>query len=254
MLDDAQIASLLERDRDWCAYGLCDLAHAYRPYARYIGALRGGTVTAIVLLYTPPGLIVLSPFGDADGVRAILAAAPDLPSRVFLMTRDADLDAVRQHYAVDGELIEMRRMVLRSGDAQAAPPVDAVLRRLRGDDLVALRALNDSELERTAEMLERELYYGAFIDGELVAVAGTHAYAPSHSIGAVGGVFTRPDYRGRGLATATTGAVVQALLRHDVRDVALNVRADNTPAIRAYTRLGFVARGSFWEGDASITR
>ena len=49
---------------------------------------------------------------------------------------------------------------------------------------------------------------------------------------------THADYRGRGYATAVTGAVTAELLR--VCDqVVLNVRADNPPALQAYRKLGY---------------
>ena len=48
----------------------------------------------------------------------------------------------------------------------------------------------------------------------------------------VGNVLTHMDYRGRGFATAVTGAVTAELLR-TCDQVVLNVRADNPPAINA---------------------
>jgi len=47
-----------------------------------------------------------------------------------------------------------------------------------------------------------------------------------------------PEYRGRGYATATTGAVTAELLRF-CDEVVLNVRADNPPALQAYRKLGY---------------
>jgi ribosomal protein S18 acetylase RimI-like enzyme len=49
---------------------------------------------------------------------------------------------------------------------------------------------------------------------------------------------THADYRGRGFATATTGAVTAELLR-TCDQVVLNVRSDNPPALQAYRRLGY---------------
>ena len=49
---------------------------------------------------------------------------------------------------------------------------------------------------------------------------------------------THVDYRGRGYATAVTGAVTAELLRF-CDQVVLNVRADNPPALQAYRRLGY---------------
>ena len=49
---------------------------------------------------------------------------------------------------------------------------------------------------------------------------------------------THADFRGRGYATAATGAVTAELLRF-CDQVVLNVRADNSPALQAYRKLGY---------------
>ena len=49
---------------------------------------------------------------------------------------------------------------------------------------------------------------------------------------------THADYRGRGYATAVTGAVTAELLRF-CDQVVLNVRSDNPPALQAYRKLGY---------------
>jgi ribosomal protein S18 acetylase RimI-like enzyme len=54
----------------------------------------------------------------------------------------------------------------------------------------------------------------------------------------VGNVLTHVDHRGRGYATAVTGAVTAELLR-TCDQVVLNVRSDNPPALQAYRHLGF---------------
>jgi predicted GNAT family acetyltransferase len=100
-------------------------------------------------------------------------------------------------------------------------------------------------------MLEHGIYYGAYVAGTLVAVAGTHAISRRHRIATIGNVFTRPAARGRGLATATTGAVAQTLVQDGAREVALNVTQDNPAAIAIYRRLGCAVYISYWEGHAT---
>ena len=62
----------------------------------------------------------------------------------------------------------------------------------------------------------------------------------------VGNVLTHVDYRGRGYATAVTGAVTAELLRY-CDQVVLNVRSDNPPALQAYRRLGYAEHVRFEE-------
>src|SRR5438477_350696 len=66
---------------------------------------------------------------------------------------------------------------------------------------------------------------------------------------AVGNVLTRLAYRNRGMATSVTSAVTEAALE-DHKDVVLNVRQDNLPAISVYRRLGYDVHAPFIEGPA----
>ncbi|MDB5077768.1 MAG: hypothetical protein JWO42_3947, partial [Chloroflexi bacterium] len=77
--DDDQILALLSTQRSWSAYALCDLEAPHRQYARYIGAVRNGRVTALVLAYCPPSFTSLQPCGDPGDVSMILSQAPRLP-------------------------------------------------------------------------------------------------------------------------------------------------------------------------------
>ena len=54
----------------------------------------------------------------------------------------------------------------------------------------------------------------------------------------MGNVLTHHQFRGRGYATAVTGAVTAELLR-TCDQVVLNVRSDNPPALNVYRRLGY---------------
>ncbi len=261
--DDAAIAALLGQDRRWGAYALCDLEPPYRANARYIGAWRdgglamgdrrAGGLVALALVYRFLNAAVLSFSGADDGVRAILAGISDLPPTPFLMVCDADLPALAARYRLE-DIWMMRRMVVRVGASPPRRPApDGVtLRPLTRADVPALLTLYRGETVTVSPSPDNGPLYGAFLDGELVAAAGTHAVSARHGVGIVGGVYTSPARRGRGLATATTGAVVAALADAGAREVALNVRADNAPALAAYTRLGFTPHVDFWEGDARL--
>jgi ribosomal protein S18 acetylase RimI-like enzyme len=100
-------------------------------------------------------------------------------------------------------------------------------------------------------MLSTGVFYGAFRKEEMVAISGTHAVTKRYDMATVGGVFTHPEHRGHSLAKATTSHVVAAVREMGINDVALNVRQDNHPAIRAYERLGFRITLEFTEGTLS---
>src|SRR5437870_5684234 len=119
LTDDAAILPVLERDRRWAAYALCDLEPPYRAHARFIGAA-GTHGRAVVLVYTLPGFTALLPCGEPGVVRAIIAGAADLPASIFLNVRDADLLSVEACYQVEQKWA-MLRMVAGADDLQSAP-------------------------------------------------------------------------------------------------------------------------------------
>ena len=97
-----------------------------------------------------------------------------------------------------------------------------------------------------ASAISDGLYYGIRVNGRLVSAAGTHVISPAARLAVVGNVMTHTDFRGRGYATAVTGAVTAELLK-SCDQVVLNVRADNPPALAAYRRLGYQVNVTFEE-------
>lgn len=80
------------------------------------------------------------------------------------------------------------------------------------------------------------------IGGQAVAKAGTNARGIAYE--QIGGVYTAPDYRNRGIATL--------LMRHLLADVlgagkhaSLFVKRNNGPALTMYQKLGFAVRDGF---------
>ncbi len=80
-------------------------------------------------------------------------------------------------------------------------------------------------------------------DGPTVAFKA-EVGALSARVGQIQGVWVRPDLRGHGLGAAGTAAVADAVLRSG-RIASLYVNSFNTPARRAYERIGFRQVGTF---------
>jgi RimJ/RimL family protein N-acetyltransferase len=251
--DDRQIAPMLESQRAWAAYALCDLEAPHRQHARFIGAVTAGRVTAVVLVYTPAGFTSVLPSGEPEDVAAILAETRDLPTSPLLIVQSRNRAAVEIRYRVD-HAWTMLRMLVQADSLRPVTITDAAVVLLTPNHLNAARALYNvwPDTVFTPFMFEHGIYYGAYREGALVAVAGTHAMSSKYRIGVIGNVFTHPDHRGRGLAAAVTGAVAGALFAGGAHDVALNVRDDNAAAIAAYSRLGFQVDEPFWEAKATL--
>jgi predicted GNAT family acetyltransferase len=143
----------------------------------------------------------------------------------------------------------MRRMNVNVNKFR--PRINQDVRRLRPDDLDAVIDLygHASRTYFTPERMRREIYFGVYHADVLVAAAGTHVRSAKSGIAAVGNVLTRLAYRGRGMARSVTSAVTETALEQH-RDVVLNVREDNAPAISVYERLGYQTHGQFIEGPA----
>jgi RimJ/RimL family protein N-acetyltransferase len=154
------------------------------------------------------------------------------------------LASIQAHYRVDAGP-EMLRMWV---DRAHFRPYPATVQRLLPVEIGELNRLYQlgfaSWLPSTA--IADGVYYGMRVNGRLIAAAGTHVVSPTSRLAVVGNVLTHTDYRGRGFATAVTGAVTAELLR-TCDQVVLNVRSDNPPAINAYRRLGYAEHARFEE-------
>ena len=90
--------------------------------------------------------------------------------------------------------------------------------------------------------LAEQIIYVAEIDGYPVAKAGTNARG--FGFDQIGGVFTRPEYRGRGIGAAIMTRLMR-MLASERKQCCLFVKIQNAPAIAMYRRLGYVVRDEF---------
>jgi len=100
-------------------------------------------------------------------------------------------------------------------------------------------------------MLETKQYFGIRQSGELISIAGVHVYSRKYRVAALGNVTTHPNYRCKGLGTTVTAKVCQSLLT-ETDHLGLNVKADNTSAIKCYERLGFKVIASYGEFNVEL--
>jgi ribosomal protein S18 acetylase RimI-like enzyme len=248
-LRDDQVEQVLQADPGWTAYALSDLEPPFRAHSRFVGAEHGGGVAALVLIFRTPTFTSLLPYGSGVAIGAILDNLRQLPDRVFVVVGEEHYAILAQRYRLD--VWPMYRMVATPDSLRVETGLET--RVLTPDDLSSVE-----ELYRHWEttffqpmLLETGIFRGVFENGRLVAVAGTHTQSPRFRLATIGGVFTHPEYRGRGLARGVTGAVARDLVDAGVQLLALNVKQDNVPAIAAYRALGFTVHRPYLEGHAS---
>lgn len=87
-----------------------------------------------------------------------------------------------------------------------------------------------------------QLVFGATIDGVPVAKAGTNAIGYRYC--QIGGVYTLPALRGRGIAAAVMRRLLAAVASRGQR-CTLFVRKENLPAVGLYLAFGFQIRCSY---------
>ncbi len=241
--DRALLRGFLETDRLFAAYALCDLDDREFLRTRWGVALSGGRPISVVLQYagySPQPVFVM---GENAGVEGILAAVIK-PRTAYVAARLENLPAVSTQYRVDSGP-EMVRMWVDRAHFRSVP---AEVERLLPVEIGELNRLYQLGFASwlPASAIADGLYYGIRVGGRLVSAAGTHVISASARLAVVGNVMTHADHRGRGYATAVTGAVTSELLRF-CDQVVLNVRADNPPALAAYRRLGYQTHVNFEE-------
>ena len=98
-----------------------------------------------------------------------------------------------------------------------------------------------------------EYIYKVSADGHIVAKAGTNAQG-FHWF-QIGGVYTLPAYRNKGLAAATVAHLINTHSA-EAHGFALFVKTANAAALRVYEKLGFeqcgLFRMSYWKAGAKI--
>jgi ribosomal protein S18 acetylase RimI-like enzyme len=246
-VDKAQILAYLETDRLYAAYAIGDLEPGMYEQCTWAGAERVGGLEALVLHYRgldPPPLFLM---GHVEGLRAILAETL-CPQWVHLMCLEGHLPLTREFYAWE-ETTPMWRMALRPARFHPLSGHATRLAPRQSGQLTELYALGGGSAFSPAQV-GQGVFYGIWVDGQLVAAAGTHLVSAEYGVGAVGNVFTHPDHRGQGYASAATSAVVGELLDRGIREVILNVGQDNAPALHVYEKLGFERYCPFLEGPA----
>jgi ribosomal protein S18 acetylase RimI-like enzyme len=234
--DRSEIAAFLRHDRRYAAYALGDLDGPNRARLAWGMAYDdGGRPTALVMHHeglVPQPLFLM---GAPDGCRAVLESVIR-PRDAYLQSTEELEGALRDLYELDAPT-RMLRMV---ADRETFEPFAGPAERLTALDIDDLNRLYQLGFRAgfPASAVEDGVYYGVRVRGRLVSAAGTHAINAREGIAVVGNVMTHADFRGHDFAKMVTSAVTAELLDR-VPDVALNVHADNEPAVAAYTRLGY---------------
>ncbi len=242
--DRALLRAFMERDRLYAAYAICDLDDREFGKTRWGAAWSGGSIIALVMEYSGASPQPLFAMGREDGIVEVLRKVIR-PRLAFIASLPSAVPAIQGVYRLDASPQMVRMWVDR---ARFRPADDPGIERLIPSDVTELNRLYQLGFGAwlPPQAISEGVYHGLRVNGRIVSAAGTHVVSPAARLAVVGNVLTHGDFRGRGYATAVTGAVTAELLQ-SCDHVALNVRADNPPAISAYRHLGYIEHVRFEE-------
>lgn len=251
-----QAFAILSQDPVWNCFALADLEPPFRDYSQFaIAAQDEGSQRALCLILRHPIIgQVFSPFGSEEGVAHILSQLA-LPECLSIQAQERHIPLLQRYYQPETTWRSMFRMAMTSISALSfhAKPRRSV-QRLTIADLPALKNLymQNPESVFSADLFTQGIYYGVYEGERIVAAGGTQVFVPAHRIAVLGHIFTLPEARGQGYATAITAALVTALFQQHFSYVVLNVFADNSAAIHVYQRLGFQMQHRLVSGNAML--
>ncbi len=239
-----EIRALLQPHRRYAAYGLAQLESPLFEQSQWWLAEDGADRT--LLMHSQGGLgRALLALGDEIGLYALLSLHPG-PIYSFATIELGHASVMRRFFSLS-QTRPMQRMVVdkRSFVAPSLPAEsgESEVRRLTARDTAAVNLLNSSEsggISYNKSQIKDGMYFGVFLDGLLVAMAGTHGVSQSERIAVLGNVFTHPVYRNNHFALQATGAVTRELLE-SCDEVVLTVNPRNDAAVSVYRRLGYRA-------------
>jgi ribosomal protein S18 acetylase RimI-like enzyme len=253
--DKQRLQRHFEKDPVLFAYHLGDLDDFHFEFCQWVSIYGARPhIEDLVLIYTGLAVPTVLAFGVSDRFPELMNEVVDLlPDYFHGHFHPAALDILQTRYTYEPFGTHLK-MALESFVPAHDENIRAGMRRLDNSDIEQLHNLYKSAYPGnyfTDRMLESGKYLGYECDGRLVAVAGVHVDSTEYRIAALGNVATRPEYRGRGIATGLISVLVEELLTEKKR-VCLNVKADNHSAIRCYEKLGFVTAHEYHEGHFSL--
>jgi ribosomal protein S18 acetylase RimI-like enzyme len=233
-------------DRVWCAYALADLDPTERERSEWLVSQDG-----VVLIYKGFDPPILFAHGDPEALTSLL---DQVPPGVYQYTLRKSARTILGGRLQPKFELDMWRMVL---DPEKYPgSMNHGATRLTANDLPAIMDLFATSPDPPDAFHERQLaagpFFGVYEGDDLICMAGIHVISIQASVAAVGNVLTRPNQRGRGMATRASSAVVSELLNRGIQTIVLNVATANHPAIHCYQRLGFQPIYNYYEGIGKL--
>lgn len=250
--DKNKLEKFFRGNTPWHIYAIADLDEPFWEDTCWITAQQSGEIVGAVLVLTTLDLPIVYGIclpGDQT-IRHILSAVQsELPRKFFAHVGLDVLTSLKNpHFEREGEYFKMK-MVRPPASQNGIYSVEQETDYLSLKTFYDQCAYGDDREQRffAPYMLEMNPYHVIRDVGEIVSAAGVHVASKHYQVAAIGNIATSPAVRGKGYGAAVTESLIFDL-RGRFKDIGLNVRADNVPALRCYAKLGFEACLAYEEG------
>jgi len=249
--DKSKIEAFLRGNVFLNIYSLGDLDDFFWPYTTWYALTDTAGTQALALIYTGGSLPCLHALSEDYKVNyteeLLRCLIPILPKRFYAHLSLGLESILAEHYTLRPHG-KHYKMALTDKSLLSKVDVSQVvgLSMSHLSEIISLfkKAYPGNYFE--PRMLETKQYCGIRQSGELISVAGVHVYSRRYRVAALGNIATHPKYRGKGYGTSVTTKVCKSLLC-EIDHIGLNVKADNTSAVRCYERIGFEVIDSYGE-------
>ena len=237
-----EIEAFLQKDPFLHLYALGDLDDFFWHHTTWYALKDCQLIQQLVLFYTGsplPVLLALSREPTAWMEKLLRSILHLLPRQFYAHLSNNLVRVLMEDYQAQGHGLHYRMGLSAPESLNAVETSDAF--PLSPADIEELDALYRASYPGNwfePRMLETGYYYGIRRNAALVGVSGVHVYSPRYKVAALGNITVHPNFRGQGLGTIVCAKLCQALLPK-VQAIGLNVKANNTSALRCYTKLGF---------------
>ena len=195
------------------------------------GEAAGPELARMLRAIRPPVQSIMGTGHSASAVEALMPTFPTARIEYFLMS-------VSRGEARLALIPPQRGLAVRMADELDADALFPLQKAYELEEVVVdPRHSNDAQcLKLLRRTLREELVFIAEKDGIPLAKAATNARG--FAVDQIGGVFTVPDARGKGLGRMVVSELLKRVLR-EKEGACLFVKKKNRPAISLYERLGF---------------
>jgi hypothetical protein len=196
------------------------------------GAATGSELGRMLRTLRPPIQSIMGTGSSAGAVEALMPRVPTARIEYFLMN-------VFRAGARPALPPSQRGLLVRMADETDADALFPLQRAYELEEVVVdPRHFSDAQcLKQLRRTLREELVFVAEKDGIPLAKAATNARG--FAVDQIGGVFTVPNARGKGLGRLVVSELLRRVLK-EKEGACLFVKKKNRPALSLYERLGFV--------------